>query len=38
MNPIDRQAYIDYRFDKADETMEVAKILMEHEKWNSAMN
>ncbi len=38
MTQTERQAYIDYRLEKSDETLEVARILVEHQKWNSAIN
>lgn len=30
--------YINYRLEKAHETLEVAKLLIKHEAWNSAIN
>lgn len=30
--------YIKYRLEKADETMDAAKLLIENQKWNSAIN
>ena len=38
MNNLQRQAYIKYRVEKADETFEVAELLVNNQKWNSAIN
>ena len=38
MNASDRDSYINYRLDKAKETFEVAALLVENGKWNSAIN
>lgn len=38
MNHRERDEYIKYRLEKSDETFEVAELLIENEKWNSAVN
>jgi len=38
MNEETRQNYIKYRLQKADETLEVAELLVQNKKWNSAVN
>lgn len=38
MNSNERNEYIKYRLEKAEETLEVAELLIENEKWNSAIN
>lgn len=38
MKKEDKEAYISYRLEKADETLEVAGLLVENQKWNSAIN
>jgi len=38
MKKEDKEAYISYRLEKADETLEVARLLVENQKWNSAIN
>ena len=34
----ERVQYVKYRIEKADETLEVAELLIENKKWNSAVN
>lgn len=34
----ERSDYIQYRIEKAEETLEVAELLIENSKWNSAIN
>lgn len=34
----DRNAYVNYRLEKSEETFDVALLLVENRKWNSAMN
>ena len=38
MKSYDKAAYIRYRVEKAIETYKVAELLVENEKWNSAIN
>ena len=38
MKPDDRNTYVMYRLEKSEETFEVALLLVENKKWNSAMN
>jgi uncharacterized protein (UPF0332 family) len=38
MNSSDRKEYVKYRLEKAEETYEVAGLLIENKKWNSAIN
>ncbi|MBK7873843.1 MAG: HEPN domain-containing protein [Saprospiraceae bacterium] len=38
MKSSERDAYIKYRIEKAGENYEVALLLIENEKWNSAIN
>lgn len=38
MNLSEKKAYIKYRLEKADETYEVAELLVNNQKWNSAIN
>ncbi len=38
MNSPDKETYIQYRLEKADETYEVAELLVKNGKWNSAVN
>lgn len=38
MKTPEREAYIFYRIEKAEETYRVAELLIENEEWNSAMN
>lgn len=38
MSNLKRSEYIKYRLEKADETFEVAELLVKNEKWNSAIN
>lgn len=38
MKASERNAYVKYRLEKAEETYEVAVLLVENEKWNSAIN
>ncbi len=38
MNQTERNEYIKYRLEKADETLEVAELLIDNKKWNSAVN
>lgn len=38
MNKSDRDKYVNYRLKKADETFEVAELLINNQKWNSAIN
>jgi len=38
MNPTERNEYIKYRLEKSVETLEVAELLIKHEKWNSSVN
>lgn len=38
MKEEDRKAYVDYRLEKAEETYDVAKLLIDNAKWNSAIN
>ena len=38
MNQTERSEYIKYRLEKSAETLEVAELLVQHEKWNSAIN
>lgn len=38
MNELQKQKYIEYRLEKADETFEVATLLVNNEKWSSAIN
>jgi uncharacterized protein (UPF0332 family) len=38
MKEEERSAYINYRLEKAEETLEVAELLIENGKWNSAIN
>ena len=38
MKPSERNEYAQYRLEKADETFEVAELLVKNEKWNSAIN
>ncbi len=38
MKSADRDAYVKYRLQKAEETFEVAELLVENKKWNSAIN
>ena len=38
MNQAERQEYIKYRLEKATETFEVAELLINNKKWNSAVN
>lgn len=38
MNQGEKEEYINYRIDKANETLEVAELLIKHEKWNSSVN
>ena len=38
MKPVDRNAYIQNRIETAYKTLDAAKILVENEFWNSAVN
>ena len=38
MNDPERTAYIKYRLEKAMETLQVAELLVENKRWNSAVN
>lgn len=38
MKSSERENYVRYRLKKSEETYEVAELLIEHEKWNSAIN
>jgi len=38
MKDLNQEEYINYRIEKAKETFEVAKLLIDNEKWNSAIN
>ncbi len=38
MKSPERNEYVKYRLEKAEETYEVAELLVENEKWNSAVN
>ena len=38
MKSSERDEYVRYRLEKAEETYEVAELLIENEKWNSAVN
>ncbi len=38
MNDQERQEYINYRLEKASETLEVVELLIENKKWNSSVN
>ena len=38
MKEEERSAYIHYRLEKAEETLEVAALLIENKRWNSAIN
>ena len=38
MKPTEREDYIAYRLEKADETFDVVELLIQNEKWNSAVN
>lgn len=38
MKPEERNHYVIYRLEKSEETFEVALLLVENEKWNSAVN
>lgn len=38
MNREEKDNYVKYRLEKAEETYEVAELLIENEKWNSAVN
>lgn len=38
MKEEERLAYIKYRLEKAEETLEVAELLIENARWNSAIN
>jgi uncharacterized protein (UPF0332 family) len=38
MKSAERDAYVKYRIEKAEETYEAASLLVEHGKWNSAIN
>ncbi|HHJ51166.1 MAG TPA: HEPN domain-containing protein [Phaeodactylibacter sp.] len=38
MKQSERVEYVKYRLEKAKETLEVAELLIENEKWNSAIN
>ena len=38
MNREDRKEYVKYRLEKSIETLEVAELLIENKKWNSAVN
>ena len=38
MNLTERNEYIKYRLEKSVETLEVAELLIKHEKWNSSVN
>ncbi len=38
MNQDEKEEYIRYRINKADETLEVAALLIENGKWNSSVN
>ena len=38
MNEPEKNEYIKYRLEKADENFEAAELLVENEKWNSSIN
>ncbi|MEM7514263.1 MAG: HEPN domain-containing protein [Bacteroidota bacterium] len=38
MKPEDRSQYVAYRLEKAEEVFQVVELLVENEKWNSAIN
>jgi uncharacterized protein (UPF0332 family) len=38
MSGFDRLDYVKYRLQKAEETMDVAELLIDNKKWNSAVN
>jgi len=38
MNKEEKNNYVKYRLEKAEETYEVAELLIKNEKWNSAVN
>lgn len=38
MKDDERDAYVKYRLEKSEETYEVAELLIENGKWNSAVN
>jgi len=38
MNELNRNDYVEYRLEKAEETYDVAVLLVENSKWNSAVN
>lgn len=38
MREEERHSYVKYRLEKSEETLEVAELLIENEKWNSAIN
>ena len=38
MKPSERKEYVKYRLEKSEETLEVAQLLVENKKWNSAIN
>lgn len=38
MNSFSRPDYVKYRLQKAEETLEVARLLVENKKWNSSVN
>ncbi|MEL6636487.1 MAG: HEPN domain-containing protein [Bacteroidota bacterium] len=38
MKPDDREAYVRYRLSQANEALETAQILIDHQRWNAAVN
>lgn len=38
MNEEERAAYVSYRLEKSEETLDVAQLLIKNQKWNSAVN